>query len=108
MELYDEKIDEKKSKIKKDTSLNDLDILNDTLLSFKFLVDNFAVALNEASNKFIYDKFKLQFDELSKTQQTLFQLAFQKGWYTLEEADKSKINEAIKQNTKKQTELSVN
>lgn len=102
------KIKNEETKINKDTTLNDLDILNDTLLSFKFLVDNFAVALNEASNKSIYDKFKLHFDELSKTQQTLFQLAFQKGWYTLEEADKQKINEAIKQNTKKQDELSVN
>jgi len=102
------KIKNEETKIKKDKTINDIDMLNDTLLSFKFLVDNFAIALNEASNKWIYDNYKNIYDELSKTQQNLFQLSFQKGWYTIEEAEKTKINEAIKQNTKKQTELSVN
>lgn len=102
------KIKNEETKIKKDKTINDIDMLNDTLLSFKFLVDNFAIALNEASNKWIYDNYKNIYDELSKTQQKLFQLSFKKGWYTIEEAEKAKINEAIKQNTKKQTELSVN
>jgi len=102
------KIKNEETKIKKDKTINDIDMLNDTLLSFKFLVDNFAIALNESSNKWIYDNYKNIYDELSKTQQNLFQLSFQKGWYTIEEAEKTKINEAIKQNTKKQTELSVN
>lgn len=102
------KIQNEETKIKKDTNFNDIDILNDTLLTFKFLVDNFAVALNEASNKWIYEQYKTIFDELSKTQTTLFQLSFQKGWYKLEEADKTKINEANKEYTKKQQELSVN
>lgn len=102
------KIQNEETKIKKDTNLNDIDILNDTLLSFKFLVDNYAVSLNEASNKWIYDTYKNIFDELAIKQQTLFQLSFQKGWYKLEEADKTKINEASKQNEKKKSELSVN
>lgn len=99
------KIQNEETKITKDKNLNDSDILNDTILSFKFLVDNFAIALNEASNKWIYEQYKKAFDSLSETQQTLFQLAFQKGWYKLEEAEKTKINESIKQNTKKQNEL---
>lgn len=102
------KIKNEETKIKKDTNLNDIDILNDALLSFKMLVDNFAIALNEASNKWIYDTHKKIFDELSKTQQCLFQLSFAKGWYQLEESDKTKINEAVKQNDKKKKELSVN
>ena len=72
------KIKNEETKVRKHTSLNDTDILNDTLLSFKFLVDNYAIALNEASNKWIYDTYKNIFDELSKTQQQLFQLSFQK------------------------------
>lgn len=102
------KIKNEETKIKKDTNLNDADILNDTLLSFKFLIDNYSIALNEASNKWVYETYKYIFDEISKTQQTLFQLSFQKGWYTLEEAEKTKINEALKQNEKKQKELNVN
>lgn len=102
------KIKNEETKIQKDKTLNDADILNDTLLSFKFLVDNFAIGLNEASNKWIYEPYKKAFDSLSETQQTLFQLAFEKGWYALEEAEKTKINEAVKQNTKKLNELNVN
>lgn len=102
------KIKNEETKIIKEQSLNDADILNDTLLSFKFLVDNFAIGLNEASNKWIYEHYKKAFDSLSETQQTLFKLAFEKGWYTLEEAEKTKINETVKQNTKKVNELNVN
>lgn len=102
------KIQNEETKIKKDTTFNDIDILNDTLLTFKFLVDNYAIALNEASNKWIYNTYKEIFNELSKTQTILFELAFKKGWYKLEEAEKTKINETIKEYTKKQKELSVN
>lgn len=99
------KIKNEETKIKKDINLNDIDILNDTLLSFKFLVDNYSIALNEASNKWIYEIYKNIFDELSQTQQRLFQLSFQKGWYIIEEAEKNKITESLKQNEKKQKEL---
>lgn len=102
------KIKNKEIKIKKDETINDADILNDTLLSIKFLVDNFAIGLNEASNKWIYEHYKKGFDSLSETQQILFNLSFKKGWYQLEEAQQTKINEAIKQNSKKLSELNVN
>ena len=102
------KIKNEETKIKKDKTLNDKDILNDTLLSFKFLVDNFAISLNEASNKWIYEHFKNAFDSLSLTQQTLFNVSFEKGWYTIEEAEKTKINESLKQNAKNFNELNVN
>ena len=102
------KIQNEETKIKKDTNFNDIDILNDTLLTFKFLLDNVAIDLNEASNKWIYDIYNSIFENLSIAQATLFQLSFQKGWYKLEEADKTKINEANKEYTKKQKELSVN
>ena len=79
------KIQNEETKVTKDNSLNDIDIINDTLLSFKFLVDNYAVALNEASNNNIYNLYKYIFDSLSKTQQEIYTLAFQKGWYKVEE-----------------------
>lgn len=101
-------IKNEETKIKKDTKFNDIDILNDTLLTFKFLTDNYAIALNEASNKTIYEKYKEIFDVISQKQTELFQLSFKKGWYKLEEADKTKINKAFKEYTKKQKELSVN
>lgn len=102
------KIQNEEKKLTKDINLNDSDILNDTLLSFKMLVDNYAISLNEASNNAIYQLYKNIFDKFSATQQELYQLAFQKGWYKLEEADKSKINETVKQFEQKTKELNVN
>jgi len=102
------KIQNEETKVQKDTKFNDIDILNDTLLTFKYLVDNFAIALNEASNKWIYDNYNSIFEKLTIAQANLFQFSFQKGWYKIEEADKTKINESFKEYNKKQKELSVN
>lgn len=102
------KIQNEEKKVTKDTNINDIDIINDTLLSFKFLVDNYAVALNEASNKEIYDLYKYIFDKFSTAQQEIYNLAFQKGWYKIEEADKKKINETFQTFNKKLEELNVN
>ena len=102
------KIQNEETKIQKNTNYNDIDILNDTLLTFKYLVDNFAVALNEASNKWIYDNYNSIFEKLTVAQANLFQFSFQKGWYKIEEAVKTKINETFKEYSKKQKELSVN
>ena len=102
------KIQNEETKIKKDTTYNDIDILNDTLLTFKFLVDNFAIALNEASNKWIYDNYNSLFEKLTIAQANLFQFSFSKGWYKLEEAEKAKINTTKKEYTKKIKELNVN
>ena len=86
-------IKNKKTEVPQDTSMNDLDFLNDVLLSFKLLVDNYAIALNEASNSSVYDVYLDIFIETSKMQQKIFNLAFKKGWYGLEEEDKAKIKQ---------------
>ena len=49
-----ETIKNTKSQVKKGNNMNDEDILNDVLISYKHLVSSYATALNEASNKNIY------------------------------------------------------
>ncbi len=102
------KIKNDEKKVKKTKDLNDIDILNDVLLSFKMLTDNYAIALNEASNNKIYNIYKKEFDSISQIQQELFNLSFKNGWYQLEEAKKQKIAETIKQFTNKTKELNAN
>jgi len=99
------KIQNEETKVKKDTTFNDIDILNDTLLTFKFLVDNFAVALNEASNKWIYDNYNSIFEKLTIAQANLFQFTFSKGWYKLEQQPKSKITQDVQKFNQSKTEL---
>ncbi len=71
--------------------MNDQDYLTDLLSTIKNMVSSYALALNEASNDFLYDNFKKLFDTTSKLQRDAFNLMFNKGWYTLEEADYDKV-----------------
>ena len=94
-----------KTPTKKGLALNDSDILNDILISYKYLVSSYATALNEASNKNIYKLFLSLLEQSSKIQAELFELSFKKGWYTLETADETKIETAYDKFSKCLTEL---
>ena len=65
-----------KTPIKKGLKLNDSDILNDILISYKHLVSSYAIALNEASNKNIYKLFLEVLTNSSKIQADLFDISF--------------------------------
>lgn len=95
-----------KTAVKKGLKMNDSDILNDVLLSYKHLVSSYATALNEASNKNIYKLFLELLESSSKIQAELFELSFKKGWYQLETAEETKIEKAYDKFSKCLTELS--
>ena len=95
-----------KTPVKKGIKLNDEDILNDVLISYKHLVSSYAIALNEASNKSVYNLFLVIFTSSSKTQAELFDISFIKGWYTIETADENKIDNAYSKFSKCLNELS--
>ena len=100
-----EMIKNTKTPVKKGCAMNDSDILNDVLISYKHLVSCYATALNEASNKNIYKLFFDAFEESSKIQADLFECSFQKGWYQLESADESKIEKVYDKFSKCSNEL---
>lgn len=83
-----------KTPVKKGYMMNDEDILNDLLISYKHLVSSYAIALNEASNKNIYKLFLEVLTNSSKIQADLFDISFKKGWYNIETADETKIENA--------------
>lgn len=95
-----------KTPVKKGLEMNDSDILNDVLLSYKHLVSNYATALNEASNKNIYKLYLGLLESSSKIQAELFELSFKKGWYQLECADETKVEKAYDKFSKCLCELS--
>lgn len=100
-----ETIKNTKTQVKKGYNMNDSDVLNDILISYKHLVSSYATALNEASNKNIYKLFYNLFELSSKMQAELFELAFKKGWYQLETADETKIDNAYNKFSKCTSEL---
>lgn len=73
--------------------MEDKYMLYDILASEKAMVANMATALNEASCDGIYKKYHDMFEDSTKEAKDLFNLAYNKGWYTLEEAETQKISE---------------
>ena len=77
-------------------SMNDIDYLTDILETVKNMVNNYSYVLNEVSNEALYNIYQSVFIETSLMQRELFQLMFKKGWYCLEEAEQTKIDESYK------------
>lgn len=88
----------KETSVDKTKNMNERDYLVDILSSEKDVTKNMCVALTEASNEKLHNEFKEMFDTVESLQREAYNLAWNKGWYTLEEAQTSKISE-------KQTEL---
>lgn len=75
-------------------SINDKDILNNILLIEKMMGNNYSTALSEMSNKRLYEAIENIYIETKKAARDAFEFAFNKGWYSLEEATESKVSTA--------------
>ncbi|MDD4706073.1 MAG: spore coat protein [Bacilli bacterium] len=71
--------------------MEDKYIMMDVLSTEKCLTSNIATALNEASCDTIYKAYYSIFEKLSKEAKEVFNLCYNNGWYTLEEAPRTKI-----------------
>jgi len=85
-------IQNQKTEVSKGIKLNDKDYLNSLLSCLKEMVKNYSIVLTEASNENLYDTYKTMFDKYIKLQRDTFELAFRKGWYTLEPAENNKVS----------------
>ncbi len=74
-------------------SMNDKDYMNSILSCLKEMVKNYAVSLTEVSNEELYNKYKEMFLRYSELQREVYEVMFRKGWYILEKAEDTKINE---------------
>ena len=63
--------------------LNDKDYINCLLSTLKEMTKNYALAMTEASNEVLYQKYKNIFNSVSDLQRETFELAFRNGWYIL-------------------------
>lgn len=86
-------------------TLNDKDYMNSLLSFLKEIVKNYATALTEASNEFLYNEYKNMFDIYSKLQRDVYELMFRKGWYVLEVAEQNKINSKFQTLSQEFTDL---
>lgn len=87
------KISNPKIEVPTGTKLNDKDYLNCCLSLLKDMEKNYVLALTEASNEILFSKIEEMFNSIKNLQREVYELAFKKGWYTLEKAEDNKINQ---------------
>ncbi|MCI8588631.1 MAG: spore coat protein [Bacilli bacterium] len=89
------KIENPKTPCKESLQMNDKDYLNSILELEKSMSNNTAVVLDEASNGDLYEDIFAMMEDLKDAARECYDLAFRLGWYSLEEAEETKIQEKI-------------
>lgn len=84
------KICNKEVECPKGIALNEKDYCICLLSTLKDMEKNYVVAMTEASNEWLFDFYKNQFDSLSNFQRELYNIMFQNGWYQLENVESKK------------------
>lgn len=87
------KIENVKMEVPSGININDEDMLNSLLEIEKNMSVNLTIALNEASNETLYERLFDSFETIKDLQRDLYEVAFRYGWYSLEEAEATKISE---------------
>ena len=91
--MNNNKIKNDKVEVPSGVSMNDKDYMNSIRSCLKEMVKNYAVSLTEVSNEELYNKYKEMFLRYSELQREVYEVMFRKGWYILEKAEDTKINE---------------
>lgn len=91
--MNNNKICNPKTVVPTGTKQNDKDYLNSILSLLKDMEKNYTLALTEVSNEYLFAKYEEMFNNIKTLQREVFELAFKKGWYTLEKAESTKVNE---------------
>lgn len=94
-----------KTEVPQTKEMNDRDYTNEVLQSIKNLSNNLSIAINEASNRELFNEFMNMFQNTKEAQRDLYNLMFKNGWYTLEKAEAQKIQEKVNEFSPKMNEL---
>lgn len=101
------KISNPKTEIPTGISMNEKDYLNCLLSILKEMTKNYTIALTEASNETLYQKYQETLNKIISLQRSTFELMFEKGWYSLEKVDNTKINEKYQMLSQEYQDLEI-
>ncbi len=90
------KISNTKVEVPKGIELNDKDYCNCLLSTLKELEKSYCLAMTEASNDWLYQIYRDVFLDIADLQRKTYTLMFQNGWYALENAPQTKLDEKSK------------
>lgn len=92
----DNKVSNPKIEVPGGMALNEKDYISELLSCLKAMEKDYTVALTEASNEDLYNKYYTMFSEVSKLQREVYEVMFRHGWYCLEKAEANKISQKEK------------
>ena len=101
------KISNQKTEVPTGVELNDKDYATCLLTSLKDMEKNYVIAMSEASNESLYEKYEEAFLEISALQRKTYEVMFKKGWYCLEKAQQQKITEKLNTLSKEYADLDL-
>lgn len=105
--MNNNQISNPKTEVPTGIALNDKDYITSLLTCLKEMEKNYSIALTEASNEFLYNKYEKIFNEISSMQRRVYELMFTKGWYSLEQAESNKINQKYQMLSKEYNDLNI-
>ncbi|MDQ0273019.1 spore coat protein CotF [Cytobacillus purgationiresistens] len=94
MSSNQKKVQNPEKPIAKTPQMNDRDLTNDLLATEKYMSDSYSIYLNEASNQNLYEEFLTIFTETKNEQRQLYNLMFERGWYSLDAADQQSLQQS--------------
>lgn len=87
------KVGNKAVEVPKGIELNDKDYCTCLLSTLKDMEKNYALAMTEASNEWLYNIYRDTFLDIATLQRKVYTLMFQNGWYQLEAVETKKLTE---------------
>lgn len=91
--MNNNKISNPKKETPTGINMNEKDYITCLLTILKDIEKNYCIAMTEASNETLYNSYKNTFDTIASLQRKTYELMFQNGWYSLEQAENTKIQE---------------
>lgn len=74
--------------------MNEKEFLMDILETEKNMSVNMVYALNEASSKYLYDKYFKMFKNINKATKDIFSILYDKGYYQIDMESNTKLKDA--------------
>ena len=85
--------------------MNDRDYLTAVLELEKNMSNNYSIAMNEASNEYLYEDYFDMFTTVKDMARDIYQYMYSEGWYQVESEEQTKVDEKINCFNKKLDEL---
>ena len=103
--MNNQSISNPKVEVEKGLKMNKKDILMTMLAKEKSMTKDYTTAMTEASNKYLYEKYKVMFEKIISLQRKIYETMFKYGWYCLEKVDQQKVLQKLETLNQELTDL---